>query len=225
MKNTLLLLTLLIASASWGQQRITYDDSVTLTGTIEMKKGEYPFEGKTKETSFTALTLDEELLVYPGAKSRDEPPVRSRLVQLIVDGDHAYQGLRQKTGYRASVRCRQVDAAAFPMDFAPIVCWAQEISVSSTKPDIPYYDPEALCRRFTDPPINGSQGLKEQCLKNEQEGYDSLKKIWSTIPENSKLSCRRFVEAGKTPSYGVLNACAQTEKESEARNRTFQFKR
>lgn len=223
MKTFIACLIAVIPLSTQAQHRVTYDDPVSLTGVLTMQRDTYPFEGKEVETEFTAIALDTELMVYPGPKSQEERPAKTKLVQVVVNGDHVFRGLKTKQGYRAVVMCRRVDPATAPLDFTPIVCDAQDISVSAVKPALPYYEPNALCRRLYEK--SGTQTLRQACLESEQQGYDSLKQTWPLLSNSSQLACRRFVESGDTPSYALLDACAKGELDSATKTSEFQFKR
>lgn len=97
--------------------------------------------------------------------------------------------------------------------------------ISNAQSKMPYYDPQAVCDHLNNFGGNPSHSILEQCLNNEQEGYDSVKARLTTTPPESMRVCRRMTEFGGFPSYSMLDECLKQEARSQSSASSFQFKR
>ena len=78
----------------------------------------------------------------------------------------------------------------------------------------PRYDIEAHCTKVS--AIGGGpSAIKSSCTTIEQEAYDKLKSVWSTVPINTIKHCERVT--GMTGgSYTLLESCIEMELEEAA---------
>lgn len=97
--------------------------------------------------------------------------------------------------------------------------------LAHAQPEMPYYDPKLVCDHLNNFGGHPSQMIFEQCMTNEQEGYDDVKGKLQTVSQDSLRACRRMTEFGGFPSYAMLDECLKQESRSQKNNSSFQFKR
>lgn len=91
----------------------------------------------------------------------------------------------------------------------------------AAKAEIPFYEVEEYCRSVSEF-SGGSMMIYNGCIQMEQSSYDSLVRVWSTLPSRVRSYCdevSRFVGG----SYQILQGCV--EMEMSAGNAPSQFRR
>src|SRR5262245_3997008 len=81
-----------------------------------------------------------------------------------------------------------------------LACVVFAVTGSAAAYDIPKYDVDGRCKSS----FKGAAA----CVKEEQENYDQLKRLWDRVPSTEQESCIR--SAGMFgPSYSILRRCAE----------------
>ena len=87
--------------------------------------------------------------------------------------------------------------------------------------DIPRYDPPRYCKSISDFGGGGAM-IYNGCMQMEQEAYDSLKRIWSSLPATTKTYCDEIARFGDR-SYAILKGCIDMESDAASSAPEFRF--
>lgn len=87
--------------------------------------------------------------------------------------------------------------------------------------DMPRYDPVSYCNTVADT-VGGSDMIKNGCIQNEQNSYDTLKASWPSISDRARNYCNDVaMTVGGT--YQILLGCIQNETSAAASTPDFKF--
>lgn len=216
---------LLVPTIAFAGQMVRYDVPVTLSGTIDMLPATDIQMGNEVQVHFPALILDAPITAVPNPKFPDEVQATTDAVQLVATGQ-TYDQVRKLAGTRVTVQCHDLFPQETAHHFEPVLCTVQSLARSgSTSVAMPYYEPRRFCDHVNNAGGHPSQMLLQQCMRNEQESYNSVKLRLSSIPPQQMGTCRHTAEFGGFPSYSLLDECLKQEAESAQQNSDFQFKR
>lgn len=93
--------------------------------------------------------------------------------------------------------------------------------VSAHASEVPRYNPEAYCRQVASF-SGGSSMIYNGCIEMEQKSYNNLKRIWPSVPSNTRNHCNEVASiSGGT--YAILEGCIDMESEAASSTKSFQF--
>ncbi|MES5485399.1 hypothetical protein QMZ05_21835 [Bradyrhizobium sp. INPA03-11B] len=91
--------------------------------------------------------------------------------------------------------------------------------------DLPDYPVETWCSRVSSISGAKSEMLYGGCIDQEQAAYDSLKKSWSTLPQQTREWCSRVASSTGGGSYMLLKGCVDQESDARQQNSSRRFQR
>lgn len=79
---------------------------------------------------------------------------------------------------------------------------------------LPHYEVELRCKHMAD--IDGTRlnAVRADCLRAEQEAYDSLKPYWDTVAGIVQRKCNRMARLAGYGSFVILKGCVDGEMEA-----------
>lgn len=87
--------------------------------------------------------------------------------------------------------------------------------------DIPRYNVEAYCKQVADI-SGGSSMIYNGCIDMEQEAYNSLKPLWSSVRGQQQNYCDDVAEISGG-SYSILKGCIDMESDAAGAPSTFKY--
>lgn len=87
--------------------------------------------------------------------------------------------------------------------------------------EMPRYSPEGYCQQVADV-SGGSSMIFNGCIDMEQQSYNSLKRVWASIPSRVKSYCNE-VASVTGGSYSILEGCIDMEIDAANSGKKFQF--
>lgn len=103
---------------------------------------------------------------------------------------------------------RQCAAALLLSMAAATAAWADE------RP--PRYDTNALCVRLSTTADGLSPELLSQCLIDQGEAYDALRRIWTSTPEYIQEDCTIRARSDGDGDYIILQNCIRAQNAQTA---------
>lgn len=87
--------------------------------------------------------------------------------------------------------------------------------------DLPRYDPVAYCDQISEA-AGGSMRIKNRCIDQEQESYNSLQTEWGTVAAETQQHCHD-VSHMIGGSYRMLERCVISETKEASNPSQFKF--
>jgi len=92
-------------------------------------------------------------------------------------------------------------------------------------PTVPDYDVDKYCTLVASSIGPRSEMIYGGCFDQEQLSYDSLKRIWSNVPVQTRRYCDNVAQFGGGGSYMILRGCIDMEENAATQNQRRQFRR
>lgn len=87
--------------------------------------------------------------------------------------------------------------------------------------NLPRLSPERYCDEVAQV-SGGSSMIRNGCIEMEQDAYNKLKRIWESLPAQSRRYCTDVAEVAGG-SYSILSGCVDMEVEAVGGPKTFQY--
>ena len=91
--------------------------------------------------------------------------------------------------------------------------------------EVPFYSVEQWCDKVAKSAGPRSELIYDGCVNQEQSAYDTLKRVWNTLPTQTQTWCDRVARSGGVGSYMLLNGCREQEITAAGENSKRQFRR
>jgi hypothetical protein len=91
--------------------------------------------------------------------------------------------------------------------------------------EVPFYAVEQWCDKVAKAAGARSEMIYGGCVKQEQSAYDTMKRVWNTLPAQTQTWCDRVARSGGVGSYMILNGCTEQEIAAAGENSQRQFRR
>jgi len=86
---------------------------------------------------------------------------------------------------------------------------------------VPRYDVSAHCTEVSNV-SGGSNMIYNGCVDMEQTAYDSLKRVWNSIPSSTRAHCDDVARV-TGGSYSILEGCIQMETQAAGNTSVFEY--
>lgn len=112
----------------------------------------------------------------------------------------------------------------FAMRFVPLALAAAIACPTWAAGDLPRFDVDAHCEKVAAVGGSRSEVIFGGCMDMEQQSYDGLKAIWTSLPDSLRTHCEKVGRVGGG-NYVTLLGCVEMERQAEAHNerRTFKY--
>jgi hypothetical protein len=91
--------------------------------------------------------------------------------------------------------------------------------------EVPFYSVEQWCDAVSRSAGPKSEMIYGGCVNQEQSAYDTLKRVWNTLPAEMQNWCDRVARSTGAGSYMILNGCVEQEISAGQENSRRQFRR
>jgi hypothetical protein len=118
---------------------------------------------------------------------------------------------------------RGLQMILFAMRFLPLALAAAIVSPTWAASDLPRFDVDAHCEKVAAVGGSRSEVIFGGCMDMEQQSYDGLKAIWTSLPDNLRAHCEKVGRVGGG-NYVTLLGCVEMEQQAEVQNAKRSFK-